>query len=153
MTLDVNRPTDQTLVSELPSYIRENRVEINSVIGPGNVGTTDLTVPAGTTQLVVGTNLGTYGLEVVIIDAATAVTLTRILGGTKGQVKIFIFQDALIDLTDGPKSGGQFYLNHLPVLSNYSPQQDAVLALVNVDGDGASNHGYGKELYWTNPVK
>ena len=153
MTLDANKPTDQVSISELPQYIREDRVEINSMAGSGNVGTTNLTVPAGTTQLSIGTDLGAYGLEIVIIDAAAAGVLTHILGGSEGQVKVFVFQDALIDLTDGPKSGGQFYLNHLPALSNYSPQQDATLALVNVGGDGALDHGYWKELYRTNPVK
>lgn len=153
MTLDVNAPNDQALVSELPSYIREDRVAINAVSGSGNVGVTNLEVAAGSTSITVGSDLGSYGLEIVIISAAGAVTLDSILGGTDGQVKIFIFQDALIDLTDGPKADGQFYLNHLPALSDYSPAQDAVLALCNVGGDGATDHGYWKELFRTTPVK
>lgn len=153
MTLDVNKPTDQELVEALAAHIRENRVAINAVSGSGNVGFTDLAVSAGSTSLSVGTDLGTYSLEVVKISSTTLVTLVTILGGTEGQIKIFIFQDANIDLIDGVKANGAFYLNHLPVLSNYSPQQDAVLALVNVDGDGASVYGYWKELFRTTPVK
>lgn len=153
MTLDVNQPTDQVLVSELPSFIREDRVEIGSIAGAGNVGVTNLTVAAGVSQLTVGSELGNYGLETVVIDSVAAISLAYILGGTEGQIKVFVFQDSRISLVDGPKSGGQFYLNHLPVLSNYSPQQDSVIALVNIGGDGASEHGYWKELYRVNSVK
>lgn len=153
MTLDVNQPTDQVSNSELPSYIREDRAAINAISGSGNVGVTDLTVPSGTISLTVGSDLGDYGLEIVNIEAAALVTLATILGGTNGQVKIFIFQDANIDLTDGAKAGGAFYLNQLPALSDYSPSQDAILALANIGGDGASNHGYWKELFRTTPVK
>ena len=149
----MNKPTDQELVAELPSYIREDRVAINAVSGAGNVGTTDLTVAAGTTSLVVGTDLGVYGLEIVKITGGAAVTLLTITGGTEGQAKIFIFQDALITLTDGAKADGKFYLNQLPALSNFSPQQDDVLVLANIGGDGASVHGYWKELYRTISVK
>ena len=153
MTLDVNKPTDQAFVAELSAYIRENRVAINAISGVGNVGITDLTVAAGVISLVVGTDVGLYGLELVIIDAAAAIVLATMTGGTEGQIKIFIFQDANIDITDGAKADGKFYLNHLPALSNYSPQQDDVLAVANVGGDGASVHGYWKELFRTASVK
>ena len=153
MTLDVNQPSDQILVSELPSYIREDRAAINAVSGSGNVGVTELEVSPGSKALTVGTDLGSYGFVIVKITGAAAVTLATILGGIEGQVKVFVFQDSNISFTDGPKSGGQFYLNHLPALSDYNPQQDAILALVNVGGDGSSNHGYWKEMYRTNPVK
>ena len=153
MTLDTTKPTDQVLNSELPSYIRENRVAINAVSGSGNVGSTDLTVSAGTTQLVVGTDLGSYGYEIVKITGSGAATITKILGGTEGMVKVFIFQDSNIDFTDGVKSDGKLYLNQLPALSDYSPSQDDVIALVNIGGDGASNYGYWKELYRLDAVK
>ena len=154
MTLNANEPSDQILVSELAEYIRENREAINAIVGSGNVGVTELEVSAGATSLTVGTDLGSYGLEIVIISAAAAVTLATILGGSQGQVKVLVFQDNNITLTDGAKHSGRFYMNHLPVLSNWNPQQDDVLALVNVDGDGgASDHGYWKELYRTISVK
>ena len=153
MTLDVNQPTDQVLVSELPAYIRAGRAAINAVSGSGNVGVTVLSVTAGAVSLSVGTELGSYGLELVIITGAGAAVLATILGGTAGQMKVFIFQDANIDLTDGLKAGGAFYLNHLPALSNYTPAQDDILALVNVGGDGAAVHGYWKELWRQTSVK
>ena len=154
MTLNVNEPSDQTLVSEIAGFIRENREAINAISGSGNVGNTELEVPAGSTSLTVGTDLGTYGLEIVIISGAAAVTLAAILGGTNGQVKILIFQDNNITLTDGAKNNGRFYLNHLPALTNWNPQQDDILAIANVGGDGgASDHGYWKELYRTISVK
>ena len=154
MSLDVNQPTDQELVSELPSYIRENRVAIEAVSGSGNVGVTDLTIPAGSTSLAVGTDIGCYGFEVIIVDAAALVNIATITGGTEGQVKVFVFQDANIDIVDGnAKANGVFYLNHLPALSNFDAQQDDVLVVVNVGGDGASTYGYWKELYRTISVK
>lgn len=153
MTLDANKPLDQVLVSSIAAYIRENRVAINAISGTGNVGVTDLTVAAGSTSLVVGTDIGVYGLELVIITGAAAIVLTAMTGGTEGQIKVFIFQDANIDLTDGVKADGKFYLDHLPALSDFSPQQDDVLALANVGGDGATVHGYWKELFRTISVK
>jgi len=153
MSLDTNKPTDAVVVSELPAYIREGRVAINAVSGAGNVGNTALAVSAGAVSLTVGTDLGTYGLETVKISSATVVILATILGGTEGQVKVFIFQDANIDLTDGVKSDGKLYLNQLPALSDFSPQQDDILALVNVGGDGALVYGYWKELWRSISIK
>jgi hypothetical protein len=155
MTLNVNEPSDQALISELPGYIREDRAAINAVSGGGNVGTTDLEVAGATTSLTVGSDLGEYGLEVVkLTGLAGGIVLETILGGTEGQVKIFVFEDNNISFLDGAKANGEFYLNHLPALSNYDGSTDAVLALVNIGGDGgASTHGYWKELYRTVPVK
>lgn len=154
MTLNVNEPTDQILVSELPGFIRQDRAAINAVSGGSNVGFTALTVAPGTVNLSVGTDLGVYGFEVVKVTGAGAATLTAILGGTEGQVKVFIFQDGAVHLIDGPKSNGQFYLNRLPALSDFEPEIDDVLALVNIGGDGGvTTDGYWKELYRSISVK
>jgi len=153
MTLDVSEPTDQTLLSEIAAFIRENRVAINAVSGSGNVGVTDLSVAGGTTSLTVGTDVGTYGFEIVKITGLAAITLATILGGTEGQVKVFVFQDNNIDITDGVKSDGKFYLDQLPALSDFEAAENDVLAVVNIGGDGASTHGYWKELWRLNAVK
>lgn len=153
MTLNVNEPTDQVLVSDLPSYIREDRAAINAVSGSGNVGVTDLSVAGGTTSLTVGSDLGSYGFEIVKITGFAAIVLATILGGSEGQVKVFVFQDGNISITDGVASDGKFYLNHLPALSDFVSAANAVLALVNIGGNGSTNHGYWKELYRTIPVK
>ena len=154
MTLDTNEPTDQRLMSELPTYIREDRVAINAISGGGNVGVTELDVALAATTLAVGVDLGTYGYEIVICTGLGAATLASISGGTEGQVKVFVFQDSNVDLTDSAsKAGGTFYLNHLPAGSDYQPDQDDVLALVNVGGDGGATPGYWKELYRTASVK
>ena len=154
MTLAINEPTDQRLVSELASYIRENRAAINALSGSGNVGNTVLSVAAGVTSLSVGTNLGSYGFETVKCSGAGVATLTSISGGSEGQVKVFVFQDANVRFTDSiSKAGGTFYLNQLPAGSNFNPQQDDVIALVNIGGDGASVGGYWKELYRTLSLK
>ena len=153
MTLNVNEPIDQRAASELPGYIRENRVEINTLAAGGAVAQTNLTVSAGMVSLAIGTELSAVGLETIFVTGSGVAALATILGGTDGQIKVFIFNDANVDLVDGVKSGGAFYLNHLPALSNFAPQQGDVIALRNIGGDGASVYGYWKELYRTIAVK
>lgn len=152
MSLDVTKPEDQTLVNELAAYIRANRAAINAVTSGAGFGVTNLVVAPGTTSLTIGTNLLAVGHEVVIVTGGVAV-LATILGGTEGQIKTFIFQNSTVDLLDGVKANGEFYLNHLPALTNFEPEPDDVLSLVNVDGDGAAVYGYWKELYRTISVK
>ena len=146
MSLNVSKPTDQEFISTLPSFIRENRVAINAMSAGEGFGITELDIVFGTTSLTVGSDLLGVGHEVVIVTGTGVATLATILGGTKGQIKTFIFQDANINLTDGVKSDGKFYLNQLPALSDFEPEQDDVITLVNIGGDGASVYGYWKEL-------
>lgn len=153
MTLDVTKPNDANLISELAYYLRETRTAVNAISGSGNVGVTDLTIDVGTTSLTVGTELGEYGFEVVKVTGDGASTLTTIIGGTEGMVKVFIFSDANVKMTDGVASGGKFYLNQLPALSDFEPTAGTILALVNIDGDGGTTYGYWKELYRTEIVK
>ena len=153
MTLAANEPTDQRLVNELPSYIREDRAAINALSGDGNVGNTDLNVTLAATSLSVGTELGTYGLETIKCTGLGIATLLSILGGSEGQVKIFIFQDTNVRLTDSmTKLNGTFYLNQLPAGGDFNPQADDVIAFVNIGGDGSVS-GYWKELYRTLSLK
>ena len=154
MTLSTNEPNDQREVSELASYIRENRVAINNLSGGGNVGNTVLSVAGGTMSLTVGIDLGLFGFETVKINGLGISTLSAILGGIEGQVKVFVFQDTNVRLTDSIlKANGTFYLNQLPIGSNFNPQQDDVIAFVNISGDGGSIGGYWKELYRTLSLK
>ena len=154
MTLDTTKPTDQVNVADIPQYIREDRVEINSLVSGSGVAQTDLSVSAGETSLTVGTDLSAAGFETVVVTGAGVAALETILGGTDGQVKILIFSDANVDLVDGNAKGdGKFYLNHLPAGSNFEPQEDDVIALRNVGGDGASVYGYWMELFRTLSVK
>uniref|UniRef100_A0A6H1ZVZ9 Uncharacterized protein n=1 Tax=viral metagenome TaxID=1070528 RepID=A0A6H1ZVZ9_9ZZZZ len=146
MTLDITKPTDQELVSELPAYIRANRSAINAFeSGNAEYATTILTIAAATDTLIVGTDLANVDMEVIIISAAGACTLEKITGGTAGQIKIFVFQDDDITLQDGTKADGKFYLNQLPVGTTYAASQDDVIALVNIGGTGAIS-GYWKEF-------
>ncbi len=154
MSLAANEPTDQRMVSELPYYIRETRAAVNATSGSGNVGNTVLSVAVGATSLSVGTELGSYGVETIKCSGVGVATLTAISGGTEGQVKVFIFQDTNVRFTDSVlKSGGTFYLNQLPSGGNFNPQQDDVIALINIGGDGGSVGGYWKELYRTLSLK
>lgn len=148
MSLDPNKPTDQELVSMWPWWVRKLAISINAVEVEGHVDIvfTELTVSAGAIALVVGTDLNVATKEYIKIDALGAATIGQIRGGTKGQTKTFIFQDNSLSFLDGPKLAGQLYLNQLPVLSTFSAQQDDVITLINIGGDGASEHGYWKEL-------
>ena len=153
MTLNTSKPTDEELVSLLPYYIRENRVAINAISIGSGFGVTNLEIAFGVTSLTVGVDLLAVGHEIVIVTGSGVATLATIVGGTEGQIKTFIFKDSNIDLTDGVKSVGKFYLNQLPALGNFEPAEDDILTLVNVDGDGASVYGYWKELYRTISIK
>ncbi len=155
MTLNTNEPTNQRLVSELPSYIRANRVSINAFedVG-GEIDTTDLTISIGTTALVVGIDLSVSKIETVRINCIGVSVLNQIRGGLAGQIKIFIFESNTISLVDGLKAtAGSLYLNQLPVLSTFATQLDDVLALTNIGGNGSDVYGYWKELWRQLSVK
>lgn len=153
MTLDASEPSAVRLVSELPAYIRETRAGVNAVTAGTGLAVTDLAL-TGETSLTVGTELSAVGHELVFASSTGASILATILGGTHGQLKTFIFEDTAIEITDGVASAGKFYLNHLPALSNFAPEEHDVLCVINVDGDGGvSDHGYWKELYRTISVK
>jgi len=148
MTLDATKPSDAVLVSELPAYIRENRSEINSigVSGTGAVGATTLDV-LGAISLTIGTELSSEGFETVVISSTGASVLATILGGIQGQIKMFVFQDLNVLITDSnSKANGTFHLNEAPALGNYTPAVDDVLTVVNIGGDGAGTHGYWREV-------
>jgi hypothetical protein len=154
MTLNTNEPTDSRMVSELPTYIRETRTAVNAIVGSDNFGVTALSVPAGTASLSIGSELSSDGIEVVIVTGAGLSDIATILGGTEGQVKVFIFQDSNVDIADGnAKINGVFYLNHLPAGSDFEPEQDDILVVVNIGGDGAAVYGYWKELFRSLSVK
>ena len=145
--MDATKPTDQENVSAQAAYIREARAAINALSAGSGVGVTDLTIPAGTVSLTVGTDLGLYGFEIVVVDAAAAINLSSIVGGTQGQTKVFVFQDNNISIVDGLALNGGIYLNQLPALSTLAAQTNDVLALVNIGGDGATVQGFWKEIF------
>ena len=144
--MDATKPTDTEQVSALPAYIREVRAAVNSISGSGNVGVTNLAIPPGATSLTVGTDIGRDGYEAVIVSAAVAVNISNIYGGTNGQIKVFVFTDNNVGIVDGLALGGALYLNQLPALSTFNAQTNDVLVLMNIGGDGATNHGYWKEI-------
>lgn len=154
MTLDPSKPTDQVLVSEIPSYIRANRVVINAIdVGDSDFTQTELELVVGTTSMTVGDNLSDLALETIKLSATGACTLDSIYDGTQGQIKVFHIQDNNISFVDGTKSDGNLYLNQLPVLSTYNAQQDDIIAFVNAEGDGGTTDGYWKELWRQISVK
>ena len=69
MTLDATKPTDQELVSVLPYWIKNTRSGVNSLIaGITEITTTDLTISAGDTALVIGTDLTAIAMEIVLLS-------------------------------------------------------------------------------------
>ena len=147
MSLDISKPTDQELVSKWPYWVRESREEINSLeIGIVDLVFTNLVVLAGSTTLTIGTELSISDFEYIVIDGVGAAPINQIRGGAEGLVKTFIFKGNNVSFVDGPKSDGRLYLNQLPVFSTFNAQQDDVITLVNIGGDGAGDYGYWKEL-------
>lgn len=148
MSLDPNKPTDQELVSMLPYWIRQLVASINAIEIEGHVDIvfTELTVLAGTTAMVVGTDLSEATKEYIKVDSLGAALIGQITGGIEGQTKTFIFQGNNLSFLDGPKLTGQLYLNQLPALSTYSAQQNDVITLINIGGDGSGENGYWKEI-------
>ena len=154
MTLDATKPTDQTLVSEIAEYIRENRAAINSISAlASDVEVSNTTLSSGTTTLSVGTNLSESAIEIVLINSLGTSNIEQILNGTEGQIKIFVMQDENTNFVDGNKTDGDLYLNQSPAGSTFDTSQNDVLALVNIDGDGGTTQGYWKELWRLNAVK
>lgn len=146
--MDATKPTDPEMISTYAAYIRETRAGVNALSSGSGVGVTEYEIPAGTTGLTVGTDLGLFGFEIALLTTdGAAVSLEHILGGTQGQTKTIIFQDNNLSLVDGVASGGHIYLNQLPALSSYNGQSGDSITLVNIDGDGgATTHGYWKEI-------
>jgi hypothetical protein len=144
--MDATKPTDTELVNAIPAYIREARAAINALSAGTGVGVTDLTIAAGAIALTVGIDVGIYGFEIVITSAAGAANIAKILGGTNGQTKKFIFQDNNVGIVDGLAVSGNIYLNQLPALSTFAAKTNDILELVNVGGDGGvTTHGFWQE--------
>jgi hypothetical protein len=145
--MDATKPTDVDLISTHAEYIREVRAAVNALSVGSGVGVNSLAIAAGTTSLTVGTDLGLYGFEVVIVTAAAAVNISKILGGIQGQVKRFVFDDNNITLVDGVAASGNLYLNRLPALTSWIAQANDSIDLVNIGGDGGvTTHGYWQEV-------
>lgn len=145
--MDATKPTDVEIGSALMAYIRETRAAVNALSSGSGIGKTDLTITAGSIALTVGTELGLFGYETVITSAGGAANIAKILGGTDGQTKKFIFQDNNVGIVDGVAIGGNIYLNQLPALSTFAAQANDILELVNIGGDGGvTTHGYWKEV-------
>ncbi len=145
--MDATKPTDTQNVSVHPGYIRETRAAVNALSGGSGVGVTSLTIPPGTVALTVGTDLGLFGFEIVVMDAGAAVNIATINGGVEGQTKVLMAQDSNVSIVDGLAANGKIYLNQLPALSSFAMQTGDVLALVNIGGDGALVEGYWKEIF------
>lgn len=145
--MDASKPTDVELVSALPAYIREIKSFLTALVtGGGGGGVTSITSPAGTTSLSVGTELGMNGYEVILMKANVPINLISIIGGTQGQVKVFIFLDNNVSVVDGQALNGNFYLNQLPLYTSFNTQAGDVLTVVNIGGNGSGIQGYWREI-------
>lgn len=151
MALDTTKPADSELVSLLASYIRANRAAINtnetSIAAGSALVFTELNVGAGETALDIDDDLSAAMLEMVWLTGTGAADIAEIVGGTAGQVKIFILGDANVrferDLT-------KIALNQSEAETYYGGTQYDVVAFVNIGGDpGAADNGVWWELFRT----
>ena len=147
MALDATKPEDTVQVSEIPGYIREGRVEMNSISGiTGSFGAGSIALAAQVTAAV-GTEFSLDSLEVCIMTSVGLSALTSLTDGIEGQIKILLFGDLLVRLTDSiTQLNGTFDLNEAPAGGDYTPAVGDIIWMVNVDGDGAGNNGYWKEI-------
>jgi hypothetical protein len=154
--LNVNEPSDQCLVAELPYWIRLLAGAINS-LGSNpytDFNVTDLAIAAGSTTIDIGIDLSKTPIEVILthgIGGASAIQHIR--NGTNGQIKLFVFLDSDISFVDGTKDSGKIYLNQLPALSVCAFEPGDAIALVNIGGDGSTEYGYWKEIWRQVSVK
>lgn len=151
--LNVNEPSDQCLVSELPYWIRLLSGAINNIESGSGSTVTSLSIPAGSYFLSVGIDLSYTLIEVIIAAGIGASSIQYIRGGTSGQLKIFIFQDSEISFVDGTKEYGKLYLNQLPALSACTFNPGDAIALVNIGGNGSTEYGYWSEVWRQASVK
>ena len=121
-------------------------VDVPSTTSEAEYTTTVLNLSAATTTLVIGTDLASIDMEIVLLSSLGVSILGQMTGGIAGQIKIFVFQDNAVSVKDGVKSDGKFYLNQLPALTDFDAAQDDTLAVINVGGDGSAINGYWKEF-------
>lgn len=147
MAIDATKPSDIEEVSSHAAYIRETRTEVNSAVAASSFDQTDLEVTAGSTGLIVGTDLSAAMIDVVNITGDGGVTLATITAGVAGMIKIFIAEDDDITWTNNAvdTTGNVIRLNQMPAAGDYNMDEGDVLALCNIGG----SDGYWKELYRT----
>lgn len=157
MALDTTQPADSVLVSALAAYIRANRQAINtnesSIAAGSALVFTELNVGAGETAMDIDDDLSAAMLEMVWLTGTGAADIAEIVGGTAGQVKIFMFGDANVRFERGT-GDGDINLNQSVAEDYYGGQQYDVVALVNIGGDPAAPlNGVWFELFRTPTVR
>ena len=91
MTLDATVPIDQVINALWPTYVREDREEINLLwraIVAANSTETTYEMTAGQFSMEVGLDLADVIIELVSLTATVAVNLTQITDGSGGMVKV-----------------------------------------------------------------
>jgi hypothetical protein len=149
MSLNALLPDDTTTtLAELNALLRETRLAVNTAntaitaLGGAVASAIDLVLTSGTTQIIVGTDMGAIALELVNLTAGGACVIDEIVSGTAGQMKIIVFGDTNITLTN---NSAKIDLN---CVGNFTGAVGDVIALVNVDGDPATvENGYWKEIF------
>lgn len=148
MALDATKPTNTDNLATHAAYIRAIAAEVNSLAaGVSDVDQTNLSISAGTTALVVGTDLSSAMIEIVNVSAGAAVDIANITGGTAGQIKLFIAEDNNVSFSNDAVSiiGGVLRLNQIPATLDFDLSLGDILAICNIGG----TNGYWKELFRT----
>ena len=136
MTLDVNKPIDQVLNAEWPSYIRENRVEIATLLAAITAANSTETVHEmglGEFTLEVGLDIANVILEVIDLTGAAAVDLMQITDGSGGMLKIIKASDNNITVKHNAS-----YID-LAGDTDYAMSDGNILGLINIGGDPESS--------------
>ena len=152
MTVDATKPLGTDLVSTLDDYIREGRVEINSLwsaVGSG-ISAPNYTAISMTASvpLVGGTDVDAAGVEVIGLSGTVAVMLSTITACSAGAIKVFVIQNdnVTFEQADGDVTGGTFQMN-APTDVDINVNTGDVIAFVNIGGDGVTADGYWMELW------
>lgn len=149
MSLDATLPADDTTtLAEYAALLRATREEVNTLatavaaLGGTVASVSTLAMLSGTTQIIVGTDVGDITLETVLATAAAAVVIDEIVQGRAGQIKIFVFGDTNITLTN---NSAKIDLNSV---GNYTSAVGDIIGFVNIDGDpDTAENGYWKEIF------
>jgi len=150
MTVDASKPSNVELGYALDDYIRENRVEINSLWSAlqdlGWIAVTavkSVAMTLGQTTLASGTHVSDILLETVLLTAAGAVNLQHITNSRGGQIKILILGDGNVTIKhDASKIKLNGNVDLVGVV-------DDVLCLVNIGGVPGTSDGHWHELFRT----
>ena len=132
MTLDATVPIDHVLNALWPTYVREDREEINLLwraIVAGAAAESTHEMGAGEFALEIGTDINDVVVEAINLTGAVAVNLIQITNGSGGMLKIIRAGDGNVTVKHNPS-----YI-YLSGETDFNLAANNVLTLLNIGGD------------------